>query len=136
MREFFFTLIFATCLSCSVPTNNNADSSVGTANAIIVFNEYEHNFGKVEEGKKVKYTFTFENKGSGSLVIQSVTTSCGCTVPKYNRKPVAPGKGDKLEVEFDTSDRDGMQGKTIIVKSNATTPVVNLRIMAEVTKAM
>ena len=37
-----------------------------------------------------------------------------------------------LEVVFDTSGRSGMQTKTITVKSNAQTPVVLLKITAEV----
>ena len=142
MKETIFTLFIAACLSisCSGPTRNNsgqnADSSSDTAKAVITFAEYEHNFGKVKEGKKVRYTFAFENNGSGNLVIQSATTTCGCTVPRYDRKPIAPGKGGKLDVEFDTSGRDGMQTKTITVQSNATVPVVILKITAEVTRTI
>ena len=140
MKETFFTLLIAASLliSCSGPgrnnSGNNTDGSSDTAKAVIVFNEYEYNFGKVKEGRTVRHTFTFENRGAGSLVVQSATTTCGCTVPRYDRKPVAPGKGGKLEVEFDTSGRDGMQTKVITVQSNATVPVVLLKITAEVQK--
>jgi uncharacterized protein YceK len=103
-----------------------------TGSVKISFTEYEHNFGKVAEGEKVGYTFIFENVGTGKLVITSATTSCGCTVPKYDAKPIAPGGKGKLEVVFDTSGRNGMQTKTITVKSNAATPVVLLKIVAEV----
>jgi len=141
MKETFFILFFASCLliSCGQSRNNsvrNTDSSADTAKAVIVFNEYEHDFGKVKEGRKVRYTFTFQNTGTGSLVIQSATTTCGCTVPRYDRRPIAPGKGGKLEVEFDTSGRNGMQTKVITVTSNATVPVVLLRITAEVSKTI
>ena len=84
------------------------------------------------EGEKIAYVFTFENKGSADLVITSATTSCGCTVPKYDTKPITPGGAGNLEVVFDTSGRNGMQTKTITVKSNAATPVVLLKITAEV----
>ena len=140
MKRTFFTLFFVACMltSCTWTTRNspeqNADNSVEASNAVIAFNEYEYDFGKVKEGKKVRHTFIFENKGSDNLVIQSAATTCGCTVPKYDRKPIAPGKGGKLEVEFDTSGRDGMQTKTISVKSNATIPMVVLKITADVTR--
>ena len=75
--------------------------------------------------------FTFENEGTEDLIISSVTTTCGCTVPKYDTKPIPPGER-KSEVVFDTSGRSGMQTKTITVKSNAKTPVVLLKITAEV----
>jgi hypothetical protein len=105
-------------------------TSIGTVE--IAFREYEYNFGKVAEGEKVGFTFTFENKGTANLIIASATTSCGCTVPKYNTKPIPPGGNGKLEVVFDTSGRNGMQTKTITVKSNASIPVVLLKITAEV----
>jgi uncharacterized protein (DUF58 family) len=142
MKTVFYTLLFTISLlvSCSGRTGNNssqnADSSADTAKAVIAFAEYEHDFGKVKEGRKVRYTFTFENKGAGSLVIQSATTTCGCTVPRYDRRPIAPGKGGKLEVEFDTSGRNGMQTKVITVTSNATVPVVLLKITADVSKTI
>ena len=103
-----------------------------TGTVEIIFKEYEHNIGNVAEGEKVGYIFTFENKGTGNLVIASVTTSCGCTIPKYDTKPVPPGGNGNLEVVFDTSGRIGMQTKTITVKSNASTPVVLLKITAEI----
>jgi len=142
MRKYFFMLFLAAGLlmSCTGPGRNNsghnAGSSADTAKAVITFAEYEYDFGKVKEGRKVRHTFTFENTGSGSLVIQSATTTCGCTVPRYDRKPIASGKGGKLDVEFDTSGRDGMQVKTITVSSNATVPVIILKITADVTKTI
>ena len=98
----------------------------------ISFREYEHNFGKVTEGEKVACTFTFENSGKGPLVISSVTSSCGCTVPKYDTKPVLSGSTGNVEVIFDSSGRNGRQTKTITVRSNASKPIVLLRISGEV----
>ena len=106
--------------------------SADTGTAKLVFREYEHNFGNVTSGEKVAYIFTFENRGNTNLIIKDVTTSCGCTVPKYETKPVPPGKDGNIEVVFNTSGFNGMQTKTIKVKSNASVPVVILKISAEV----
>jgi len=138
MKTTFFTFLIAAgvLISCGQSRNNsaqNADDS-DSATAVITFNEYEHSFGTVREGRKLRHTFTFENTGAGSLVIQSVRTTCGCTVPRYDRKPVASGKAGKIEVELDTSGRNGMQSQTITVTSNATVPVVILRITADVSR--
>ena len=97
----------------------------------IIFREYEHDFGKVTEGEKVAYEFKFENQGTSDLVLESAKASCGCTVPEYNTKPIAPGKTGNLKVVFETAGRFGKQTKTITVKSNAKTPVVLLKITAE-----
>jgi len=138
MRELILIYSFVIFLvsGCGTGSQNLKDSSVNsltdTGKAILIFKEYEHSFGKVEEGEKIGYVFSFENQGTGNLVIQNAITSCGCTVSKYDRKPIAPGKSGKLEVIFDTSDRNGPQTKTITVKSNATVPAVILKITADV----
>jgi hypothetical protein len=111
---------------------SKAQSAGDTGTAKIIFNDYEHHFGKVSQGEKLAYVFMFENQGTGSLIIASVTASCGCTVPKYDRKPVAPGNSGNIEVVFNTEGRSGMQTKTITVKSNAKPQVVLLKITAEV----
>jgi hypothetical protein len=120
--------------------NNNPGKNVtvsGTKpeqnrNVEIKFREYEHDFGKVDEGEKVAFVFAFENTGTADLVVTSAITSCGCTVPKYDTKPIPPGGSGDLEVVFDTTGRSGMQTKTISVRSNASVPVVLLKITAEV----
>jgi len=98
----------------------------------ISFKEYEHDFGKITEGEKVAHIFAFENKGPGNLVVKSASTSCGCTVTKYDRTPIPAGKGGTLEVVFDSNGRNGVQTKTISVHSNSKTEVVILKITAEV----
>ena len=135
-RIIFLSLVMISMLlsRCGPQGKKEATGLVSgdTGTAEIVFGEYEHDFGKVSEGEKVSYVFRFENHGTSSLVIASATTSCGCTVPEFDTKPIARGGTGNLEVVFDTSGRNGKQTKTITVKSNAKTPVVLLKITAEV----
>ncbi len=134
----FLILLAFSASNCGSGTGNHGTNSapIGTTgNSVISFREYQHDFGKVSEGEKLSYTFIFDNKGTGDLVITSATTTCGCTVPKYDTKPIPPGGTGNLEVVFDTSGREGMQTKTITVKSNAKIPVVILKITAEVITA-
>jgi len=132
----FLTLlvIFVTACDSSkgIKTSDKSDTPVAGELAEISFSEYEHDFGKIAEGEKVAHIFTFENKGPGNLVIASASTSCGCTVTKYNRNPIPAGKGGSLEVVFDSSGRNGIQTKTVSVQSNSKTQVVVLKITAEV----
>jgi hypothetical protein len=129
-------LVAAIVSNCGEGSGNAAGKSGVNPNkdgaGEIAFREYEHDFGKVTEGEKVAYIFTYENKGLADLVIKSASTSCGCTVPKFDKKPIPPGGNGNLEVIFDTSGRSGKQTKTITVRSNSSTPVVLLRITAEV----
>jgi hypothetical protein len=127
------TILASNCGSrTGIDSAKSSTQSDNKGTSEILFKEYEHDFGKVTEGEKIGFTFMFENKGTGSLVIASATTSCGCTLPKYDRKPIPSGGQGQLEVVFDTSGRNGMQTKTITVKSNASNPVVLLKITAEV----
>jgi hypothetical protein len=130
----FFTLTFCNCGNSTGknPGNSGSEQALQNGTVEIKFKEYEHNFGKVAEGEKVAFVFAFENKGTANLILTSATTSCGCTVPKYDTKPIPPGGSGNLEVIFDTTGRNGMQTKTVAVKSNASVPVVLLKITAEV----
>jgi hypothetical protein len=134
--QLYLIILLVALTGCAGKTqkgnNNTVSTSSDTGKAILTFREYEHQFGKVDEGEKVAYIFTFENTGTSDLVILSATTTCGCTVPEYDRKPVSPGETGKLEVIFDTSGRNGVQSKVITVRSNASNHIVLLKITAEV----
>jgi hypothetical protein len=129
-------LVAALLFACNQGTNEIKRSGSAKASASdtakISFKEYEHDFGRVTAGEKVACIFTFQNTGSGPLVISSTTTSCGCTVSKFDNKPVLPGESGIIEVAFDSSGRNGKQTKTVTVQSNASKPVVLLKITGEV----
>jgi hypothetical protein len=134
----FLTVLFflSACLfaRCGNMGSSSAASpaAADTGTAKIVFKEYEHHFGKVSEGEKLSYVFRFENQGTGALLITAATASCGCTVPKFDKKPIAPGGSGNIEVVFNTAGKSGMQTKTISIRSNARPPVTLLKITAEV----
>ena len=98
----------------------------------IRFEKTEHHLGQILQGEKVGYNFTFTNDGNASLLILDVSASCGCTVPKYNKEPYAPGTKGSVAVVFDYSGRIGQQNKTVTIKTNAKVPVVYLTIKANI----
>jgi hypothetical protein len=138
VKVFFLFLVAvvagsAGCINRKGEADSSSESSRSAkGNAQLVFTEYEHDFGKVTQGEKVAYVFKFENKGTGDLIIKSATTTCGCTVPRYDKNPVKPGDTGTIEVEFNTAGREGIQTKMITVASNASIPEVLLRIRAEI----
>jgi hypothetical protein len=129
---FLIIISFTNCGNRSGNVENDTGNTSDTGIAVLSFKEIEHHFGAVKEGKKVGYVFTFENTGTKNLIITSASATCGCTVPRYNNKPVPPGGKGDLEVIFDTSGRSGIQTKMVSVRSNASIPVVLLRITADV----
>ncbi len=92
------------------------ESSNGPA---ITFAEARYEFGEIKQGEKVKHTFEFENTGNQPLIISNVLTTCGCTVPKWPREPIAPGVTGKIDVVFNSTGKSGVQNKVITVVSNA-----------------
>lgn len=112
---------------------NSGDERTDTTGvAIISFSQLEHDFGKIDEGSQVGCIFQYTNTGTADLVVNAAITSCGCTASKYDVKPIPPGGKGSIEILFDASGRNGAQSKVITVKSNAETPVVMLKILAEV----
>ena len=92
----------------------------------------EYDFGLVKEGEKVVHVYEVLNTGKADLLLQSVTPSCGCTTPKYDKKPIRPGKKGSIEVVFDTKGRPGKQRKTIVVVTNTEPPNTVLSFTCEV----
>lgn len=132
---FIFMAASMGCRNASTSSSDKSSDAEAQGTPFINFSEYEHDFGTVTEGEKVAYIFTFENTGTGNLVINSAVGSCGCTVPKYNNKPVPPGGKGNVEVVFDTSGRGGFQTKTITLSTNSSNPVTLLKISAEVIRS-
>ena len=96
--------------------------------AKIAFEKTTFNMGLVQEnGGKVTHEFKFTNKGKAPLLIKFIETTCGCTTPKWNRKPIPPGDSSVITVTFNPKDRPGVFSKKIIVYTNATPPNIVLR---------
>jgi len=67
----------------------------------ITFEDTSHDFGTIaEDGGNVTHEFKFTNTGDAPLMIVNASASCGCTRPSYPKKPVAPGKTDKIKVTY------------------------------------
>ncbi len=116
-------------------SGNGETAEADTGRPVITFTEYRHDFGKLTEGEVVSHTFHFTNTGTADLLITSVSASCGCTVPKYSKKPVKPGESGDIEVEFNTLGKSGHQQKSIAVRGNTSPPVTMLVITADVEPA-
>jgi len=59
--------------------------------------------------------FAFVNAGNGTVTIENVQSSCGCTIPTLAKKTYAPGERGEILARFNIGDRRGVQDKTIRV---------------------
>ena len=85
---------------------------------IIKFNTLEHDFGDLVEGGKVSFDFEYKNKSRKPLILQSVSASCGCTVPVWSKEPLKKRKSNKIAVTYNTKGRPGVFKKKITVHTN------------------
>lgn len=81
-----------------------------------VFVEYD--YGTIYQGGDGSSDFKFKNTGDEPLVLSSVRSSCGCTVPSWPKDPILPGQSASIKVTYDTK-RIGAISKQISVVSNA-----------------
>ena len=105
------------------------------AQAVIKFDKTVHNFGTFKESVVQKCVFEFTNTGDKPLVINQAVASCGCTVPKHTKTPVAPGAKGTIEVVYNGQGKfPGHFKKTITVRSNGTPEMVRLYIEGDMTE--
>jgi len=88
-----------------------------------------YDFGKVEQGTKVKQVIKFKNLGSKPLTVSLVRASCACTKASKPDKSIAPGGKGELMLEFDTTGRAGVQSEIVYVHSNdPVTPFARIKL--------
>lgn len=92
-----------------------------------------YNFGSVQDGAIVEYSYRFKNTGTTPLIINSATGSCGCTVPEKPEQPILPGETGFIKVKFDSNGRVGATHKTVTITSNAVPEFPVLELTGEVT---
>ena len=79
------------------------------------FNIDKYDFGKIKQNVPAIYTFEITNKSDKPLVIENAHATCGCTVPEYQKEPIAPGKTAKIKVQYNAAN-GGHFDKTVFVK--------------------
>jgi hypothetical protein len=92
-------------------------------------------FGRALPGKTLRKEFTIRNFGGAELVIESISTSCGCTAALAADRRVKPGGSTPLRVTLETRAFSGRVEKQVLVRSNdPEAPVLELRVSATVEK--
>jgi Protein of unknown function (DUF1573) len=159
----FFTITCCTLVSCLVSCNQNgsekkdnglqeirlddkasnadivrlpisADGKMDSASmAKIQFETSSHDFGTITEGAVVKHVFKFKNVGAVPLVISDIQTSCGCTVPDWQRAPIAVGASSEVRVQFNSEGKTDAQEKPIRVIANTLPNETVLMLTGKVT---
>lgn len=97
------------------------------------FQTTDHDFGTINEGDVVEYTYAFKNTGEGPLIIQGAQPSCGCTVPDYTKDPIPVGGTGYVRAKFDSNGKTNQVSKSITVTANTFPKQTILRFKAMIT---
>ena len=110
-----------------------AGASTAGKEARAKFKEEVWDFGKIKQGEVLAHEFVFTNEGDAPLVIERVSTSCGCTAALASEDRIAPGKEGRIKASFDTRGYAGSVVKYIYVESNdASNARRELKVTAEI----
>ena len=108
-----------------------ASPNASDALPAFAWTETSFDFGKIKHNAPVTHEFRFVNKGAEPLVITSVQASCGCTVAKYTKDPIAPGGEGFVTATYNAATK-GIFNKSVTVNANTQDGVVVLAIRGEV----
>ncbi len=112
-----------------------SDGQSDTKYPVISFEQTEYDFGTVNEGDIVEYTFKFKNTGNFPLIINKATATCGCTVPEWPRDPIGVGKSGEIKVRFNTRNKPNHQTKYVTISANTKPELTRLKITGNVIPA-
>ena len=101
MDSLRYKLILIVILTFSALSGLFAQDDELSFGGIIKFDKLYHDFGDIltSEGSK-KCTFKYTNISNKPIIINDIITSCGCTSPKWSRKPLGPGESAEIAVTF------------------------------------
>lgn len=135
----FAAFLAVSCSSEKDPENKDTSSSTVSLDSIptkvlttISFADSLHDFGTINEGEKVSYTFKYTNTGNNPLVLEDVRASCGCTLPEWTKDELKPGEEGLIKVQYNSEGRPGEFKKTITVIANTQSEVTLLTIKGKV----
>ena len=90
-------------------------------------------FGKALPAKTLRKEFTLSNFGDAALMIENVSTTCGCTAALASDTKLAPGSSTVLRVTLETRSYSGKLERQVLVRSNdPKTPLLTVTVSATV----
>jgi len=98
---------------------------------VVTFEKDTIDYGTIPHNANGYRYFIFTNTGKSPLIINYVTTSCGCLVASWPKRLIKPGQIDTIKAHYDTH-RVGVFVKTMTMVSNANPTIHLLHITGKV----
>jgi Protein of unknown function (DUF1573) len=128
--------VAAVAAALLLPLAGAADEKAGAKGPRISIEPESFDFGRTAQNKTLEKEFTIRNFGSEDLVIENVSTTCGCTVASGYAKTIKPGAKTPLLVRLETRAYTGHLTRSVMVRSNdSATSLLELKVEATVVPA-
>ncbi len=118
MLRFPRLILILLFIGAAIPAESQTDPSPAERTTVS-WSRDTLDFGVIEEGTILLDSFTVTNTGVIPYQIRSVRTSCDCTVLRYPKSPLQPGKTATIRVEFDSQGKAGLAQPGIILYDNS-----------------
>jgi len=134
LRTGFFFLVcilffFHSCQNNEGKAKIILQSTTVPAEWDLAFLETTHDFGTIKESDgPVTAKFEFVNRSNQHVTIHEVNASCGCTVPDWTKKPVAPHAIGCINVTYNPKGRVSAFNKSVRVSTNGKPAAFSLKI--------
>ncbi len=133
MRKLTAILLLSAITSCQNTSKKVPDNTTeNTGTPKFEFHEEFYNFGSLQAGEVVAYSFKFTNLGDGTLIIDKIQSDCGCVTSHFPKEPIDPGASAFIEVVLNTAGETGRIYKEILVYANTQPAMTKLAVAATV----
>ena len=104
------------------PEDDGGSASLLPGLPKLEFEKTDLDLGSIKQGEKKKEVLYFTNTGTADLVIE-IASACECTELDWPREPIKVGASAQIDIEYDSTDKEGLQEVTVDVFAN-TEPLV------------
>jgi hypothetical protein len=99
--------------------------------ACITLESDSWDFGAIRQNVPVSHVFVIKNTGNVPLIINRVSTTCGCTASDYPKEAILPNTSANITITYNASGK-GAFDKSATVYSNASDDVLVLKVKGTV----
>jgi hypothetical protein len=130
------TLTLAVLLAARLGPTQELKTSPSPGGPRIAIEPTTFDFGQALPGKTLHKEFLIRNHGNEDLLIEGVSTTCGCTAALADRQKIRPGTSTALRVSLETRKYSGAVQRLVLVRSNdPTRGLYEIKLQVTVTAA-
>lgn len=106
----------------------NISKTTTTSMTEVAIDNLKLDFGSFMHSEIQERSFVLTNIGEAPLIVQDITTSCGCMKTRYVKKPIPPGEKLEITVIYEAEQAEYFN-KTIAIHCNIKSSPIILRIV-------